>query len=444
MKRQLSLKLFIVLAFLSFGIVLVIGYSLLSAHYFVRGMDSITASNMEEAAVSYLKSIPATQRKTLNSFSGYQIAEQWQQMPGEIRQAFAQPPSESGILLKHDDSGGFAPPDIIYFAMQYKQGNNTLFVSRRLSRSTASKLVGRNAARSMQLLLLISLSIAVTLAVIIALLLKRVSRPVKALGQWARDLDSDRLNLPPPDFSYPELNEFAVLIRSSLSSVQESLEREHRFLRYTSHELRTPIAVIRNNIELIRKLKGSPSQKWSPPQLQGINRIDRASLTMQHLTETLLWLSRDLAVSLQEQQVDLDEMIRQLVEEMRYLLNKKDVKLELKTEPCTLLLPESPARIVLGNLIRNAFQHTWQGRVTISQHSNLVEITNEQSGEAEDSQDLGFGLGLQLTAELTAKLGWAYADENGPDGYRVKVLFSPVVQEPEENGGEKRGDNLLF
>ncbi|MBU0960057.1 MAG: HAMP domain-containing histidine kinase, partial [Proteobacteria bacterium] len=328
------------------------------------------------------------------------------------------------------------PPDIIYFAMRYKQGDDTLFVSRRLDRSTASKLVGRNAARSLQLLLLISLSIAVTLAAIIALLLKRVSRPVKALGQWARELDSERLNLPPPDFSYPELNEFAMLIRSSLSSVQESLEREHRFLRYTSHELRTPIAVIRNNIELIKKLESNPSQKWSSPQLQVINRIDRASLTMQHLTETLLWLNRDLAVPLKEQQVDLDEMIRHLVEEMRYLLNKKDVELELQTESCSLILPESPVRIVLGNLIRNAFQHTWQGRVTIFQHGNQVEITNDQSGEAIGSQDLGFGLGLQLTAEFTAKLGWAYEDENGADSYGVKVTFVSTAPEPGDDGGE--------
>lgn len=82
---------------------------------------------------------------------------------------------------------------------------------------------------------------------------------------------------------------------------------------------------------------------------------------MQHLTETLLWLSRDLAVPPEAQQVDLDEMIRHLVEESWYLLNKKAVELELKTEPCSLILPESPARIVLGNLIRNTFQHTWQG-----------------------------------------------------------------------------------
>ena len=40
MKRRISLKLFVTLSFLSMGIVLVLGYSLLSAHYFVLGMDN--------------------------------------------------------------------------------------------------------------------------------------------------------------------------------------------------------------------------------------------------------------------------------------------------------------------------------------------------------------------------------------------------------------------
>jgi len=166
-----------------------------------------------------------------------------------------------------------------------------------------------------------------------------IAKPVTALAQWARALDSENLSQPPPDFPYPELNELAGLIRTSLSFVQDSLEREHRFLRHASHELRTPIAIIRNNIELLHKLKDQREPERTVQQQKVIDRIDRAGLTMQHLTETLLWLSKDEIVPLAGQKLDLPRLLQELVEEMTYLLSGKEVQLMLTTDPCTIFLP---------------------------------------------------------------------------------------------------------
>ena len=424
MKRQLSLKLLVSLIFLSLAVVLVIGYSILSAHYYMRGMDSIMSSNMEQAARSYLESFPQHNRDGAADFSGYRIARHWSLMPEDIRSAFGQPPVRPGIMMKQVDSRWPAPPDVIYFLFRYQDGDGPLFVSRRFSRQTASALIGRNTAESMQLLLSISIGIAGILALIILVVLRRVSRPVTALGQWARALDSENLSQPPPDFSYPELNDLAGLIRTSLSSVQDSLEREHRFLRHASHELRTPIAIIRNNVELLHKLINHREPERTGQQQKVIDRIDRAGLTMQHLTETLLWLSKDEIEPLTGQKLQLDRLLQELVDEMTYLLSQKEVQLTLTTDPCTLFLPEIPARIVLGNLIRNAFQYSWEGCITIHQHGRLVVITNPQTSAAiDDRQELGFGLGLQLTAQLTAKLGWMYTNEWVAQTRRATVLL---------------------
>jgi len=46
---------------------------------------------------------------------------------------------------------------------------------------------------------------------------------------------------------------------------------------------------------------------------------------------------------------------------MGYLLTDKQVAIRLSTEPCTLLASEGPARILIGNLVRNAFQHATYG-----------------------------------------------------------------------------------
>ncbi|MCK0163258.1 hypothetical protein [Marinobacter sp. S6332] len=48
--------------------------------------------------------------------------------------------------------------------------------------------------------------------------------------------------------------------------------------------------------------------------------IDRASLAMKHLTETLLWLNHEPDIPIRAEKVDLSELIRELAGEMTYLL----------------------------------------------------------------------------------------------------------------------------
>lgn len=425
MKQQISLKWFVVLSLLTLTIVLVIGYSLLSAHFFVRGMDSIIAADMVQVVESYVSAIPDARRRRLNSFSGYQISPDWSGMPRQILASFKEP-QQSQVLLKHDDSDWLAPPSAVHFVMRVSNAGHTYFISQSITRETASPLVGHNAAQNRRLLLVLSTVTVLALAGVIWLLFNRIARPVNALGQWARSLNESNLDRTPPDFSYPELNHLAHLIRGSLSSVQQSLAREHRFLRHSSHELRTPISVIRNNIELLRKLQENTEQAWQPRQKQIIERIDRASLTMKHLTETLLWLSRDSEVDLPVKKLDLAHMIHGLVAEARYLLKDKEVDLSIETVACTVAVAEIPARIVLGNLIRNAFQYTWRGTIHIVQKEGTVDIVNDTADGNDSAQDLGFGLGLRLVEQLARKLNWPYTSSKEQGRHTARICLGGI------------------
>lgn len=85
----------------------------------------------------------------------------------------------------------------------------------------------------------------------------------------------------------------------------------------------------------------------------------------------------------------------------------------------------------MGNLIRNAFQHTQQGKIAKIQTGNMVTIINEYDHVDDSlySNELGFGLGLQLTSQLTEKLGWVYSKTNDNKKYQVMISFSSKVDE---------------
>lgn len=423
MKKQISLKLFITLAFFLLILVLVAGYSLLSAHYYRMGMHSVTASNMEQVARSYLNLDPPANLQQVDDYKQYKVFGDWSQALPELRNLFDTNPPEPGLSIEGVHSRWYRPPDLMYFVYLYQDDNDTLFVTRKGTRATAPPLIGSNITESRKLLLAISVSIIGILGIIILLLLRSVSRPAASLGQWARSLNADNLKESPPDFSYPELNDLAGLIRTSLSSVQESLDREHSFLRHASHELRTPITIMRNNVELFNKIKENREPKRSIQQAKVMDRIDRASLNMQYLTETLLWLSRQEMETLPGKNIELDRLLEELVGEMRYLLDRKEVELKVETNRCSVFLPEFPVRIVLGNLIRNAFQHTWEGCISIDQQANQVIICNPQTPIANAQEELGFGLGLKLTTQLAQKLNWKYVDESTPDVHQVSIVL---------------------
>ena len=433
MKPALSLKWVVALSFLVLAVVLIIGYSVLSVKFFVKGMDVIIAGNMVQTLESYIDTTPEGRRSRLNRFSGYLISRQWEQMPQNIR-LIADAPKIPGRMEVSKDGGWFSRPGIIVFAMAVPHGNGTYYICHMPPREKASPLIGNHNKTNLHMLLAISFVTALGIALIILLLLKKVERPVKALGRWAHKLDADQLKEPAPDFVYPELNELARLIRTSLSSVQQSLDREHRFLRHASHELRTPISVIHNNVELLKRIEEEARDDLSvdsevierrkQQKARVLERVGRAGRTMKHLTQTLLWLGRADEIHLPESQINLEQLVRELTEDASYLLRDKAVEVNLDTGPAVLTLPEVAARIVTGNLIRNAFQHTWQGRVRIVQTETCVQIINDIEKEEDSPRDLGFGLGLQLTRQLCDRLGWSYTSREEDGLHRACVVFT--------------------
>lgn len=263
------------------------------------------------------------------------------------------------------------------------------------------------------------------------MIMQKIAKPIESLKVWAKSLDQDNIKKQLPDFTYNELNILASIIQTSLMSTHKSLDREQRFLSYASHELRTPISVIRSNVDLIKRL--SEMNPLTNKQQLTLQRIERAGLTMSDLTDTLLWLSRTGDQQDQEvvlEPVNLHEKINLLCDELNYLLNSKDVEVTIKNEEHTQNSVEIAAiacHIVLTNLVRNAYQHTQQGNVHISLSGSRVTIINTNEEANSQKAELGYGLGLQLSEKIIKHQGWFYEIENTEDYYRVTVDFKKKI-----------------
>ncbi|WDP88844.1 MAG: HAMP domain-containing histidine kinase [Desulfobacter sp.] len=272
------------------------------------------------------------------------------------------------------------------------------------------------------LVLGLGIGFIVLIFLLIRLLFKKVAGSVLLLSDWAVNLNPEDLEQPRPRFKFREIDELGGLIETAVRDLHQALIREHRFLRHASHELRTPIAVLRTNMDLLDKLNPKPS----PMEKTVYQRMGRALDNMHTLTETLLWLSRKEENMPDPEDLDMGELVAELVNEYRPFLAGKEVELTLESQRALAVLPRAACRMALGNLIRNAFQYTDRGNINIQVRERAVVIFNNHGTGQENGQssDYGFGLGLSLVAQICRKLDLEYENRAVAGGRRASVSWA--------------------
>lgn len=228
MDRKISLSWFLSLSFLGIALLPVVGYAFLSLSFFGKGLDSIISANLAQAVQLYAADTPAAGRRGLQNVNGLEIAPRWEDMPAEVRDNLT-PPLREGALYKYDLGSWPDPPQQLNFVMRVRADGQDYYVRQGVRQEDASPLVGRQMAETVRILLGVSAVTVAALFLFTRLLIRKVSRPAKALADWAAELDEQRLKETPPDFCYPELNKLAALIRKSLVAEHRSLERERLF-----------------------------------------------------------------------------------------------------------------------------------------------------------------------------------------------------------------------
>ena len=159
---------------------------------------------------------------------------------------------------------------------------------------------------------------------------------------------------------------------STLKQTEEALrkadQRKNEFLAMLSHELRNPLAPIRNSVHILeRAAPGSEQAK------RALAVIDRQAGQLAHLVDDLLDVTRITRnkIQLQRQTFDLNELVRHTVEDQRTLFDQADVHVEFHpaSHPASVSADRNRLAQVIGDLLQNAAKFTGRGgktRITVS------------------------------------------------------------------------------
>lgn len=218
--------------------------------------------------------------------------------------------------------------------------------------------------------------------------------------------------------SQDEIGRLAATFNRMISRLEQAFERERRFTADASHELKTPLAVLRGDIEVALRRERAPEeyQRVLKSSLEEIARLTR-------LTDDLLTLARSDAGEsvLSIEPVRLDQLAAEACAYIAPLANSAGVTLSFEAPESAIDIEGDPKRLkqLLVNLLDNAIKYTpsgGQARLSLSVIDSfaLIEVSDTGRGiptsalpniferfyrqtDARDARVTGFGLGLAIS-----------------------------------------------
>lgn len=200
---------------------------------------------------------------------------------------------------------------------------------------------------------LIAAGIALVLGAVIA---RQISRPVSVLRKSAVNLASgDSVNRLP--VTKGELGAMSAAFNAMADSLEQQREVRSRMISNLSHELNTPLSVIQLEVEALRDGMQNPEEAVEHV-LGELNLLRNLATDVGTLAENEAGL-----LSIQKETVDLTTFLPTAAGRWKTQADAMDIALKITVPEGSLLVEADPTRIsqALGNLIRNALQHTHQG-----------------------------------------------------------------------------------
>lgn len=263
--------------------------------------------------------------------------------------------------------------------------------------------------RTLLLTIPVTLVIATGLAYLLAV---KALAPVQQLRKLTNEISADQLDRRLPISNpHDELGLLAQTINSMIARLERSFDEIRRFTADASHELRTPIAVIRSEAEM--GLASVDQDSGAAARLQSIleecNRLTSA-------TGQLLTLSRDDAgISVDRlEMVDVDALIHEVVETMRPLGESRGQSIDTSRLDSQVAVPADAEQLkqVIQNLVENAIKYSREGgKVFVAayrqQDEVLVEVRDQGVGISEEHLPHVFDRFYRVNKENTSEPGGA-------------------------------------
>ncbi len=296
-----------------------------------------------------------------------------------------------------------------------------------------------------QLFILLPLTVFLT-GIIGTLLAKIVLRPIGDMVDTVNRITAKNLTLRlPVPSTNDEMQKLGDTFNEMLERIEKAFLSQKHFIQDASHELKTPITILKGDIEVALNRPRTPSEYESTlkSNLEEIERISR-------IVDNLLMLARfdDNASSMSKEPLDFAYMIDSVVDDISVMAEEKKIVIKKNLiQSGTVEGDKNQLKQLIVIILDNAIKYTNEGgsiNVVLSKEDSLIKVVVEDTGEGIPARDLpqvfdrffrvdrsrstkGFGLGLSIAKSIVTRHNGSISIESSLNkGTSVTVAFKSI------------------
>lgn len=273
-------------------------------------------------------------------------------------------------------------------------------------------------------------------------------RPVASMSRTIRQITAENLSLRlKPPGTRDEIRELADLFNAMLARLEDSFLSERRFIQDVSHELKTPLTILKGELEVALKKARSPVE-YAAVLASNLEETEKMSLIVGDLLTLARFDNRE--VRLERAGVNLKSLLDSLIKKLSGLAEKSGIGIELSA-PAALEVEADSGQLsrLFLNLLDNAIKYSGPGgtiKIAINDQGGRPAVTITDFGAGIKAEDLphifnrfyradssrsssGFGLGLAIAKSIAEAHGAEIKAESTPGaGSAFTVIFPTTTK----------------
>jgi two-component system sensor histidine kinase GlrK len=265
-----------------------------------------------------------------------------------------------------------------------------------------------------------------TLIAILSLTLS-IGRPLRAIDRAISELGRGTFSRPIEVSGPRDLERLGAQLEWLRLRLLDLAQERNRFLRHMSHELKTPLANIREGAELLMDGAVGPMDN---AQREVVAILRDNGIKLHRLIENLLsfsaWQKESVGLDLSEFRIR--PLVKQVIESQQLTVVSQRVRLEVKVDDLMLRADRGKVRLIIENLLSNAIKYSPKGGTV------YLHAAKQDTQLVIDVADMGSG----IPAEERARVFEAFYTGRPPAGVQVKgtgIGLSVVLEFVNAHGG---------
>ncbi len=291
---------------------------------------------------------------------------------------------------------------------------------------------------------LIKIIVIITLMVIVLLLLVLFIVNRFILGKLWKPFNStleqlkqfnisskNKLQLNDTDINeFAELNKTALLMTEKVSNDYESLKS---FTENASHEIQTPLAIIKMKLELLMQ-----SENMNAIQVDCIIALGEATDRLSRLNQSLLLLTKiDNSQFINNEKVNISNIVSSFINNFEELAISKGIEVKTNIKPgVSMVMNKALAEAMISNIITNTIKHNHKdGHIEVNLNDTTLSVSNTGKKPAVKTNELferfkkdssltdSLGLGLAIVKRICETYGFLVSYNYSEPMHTIKINF---------------------